>query len=1055
MKCNLSSDFNKMPAWAMGVLLLLCSFSLHAQTFTKETPYLTTIDVKTMGDWLANAPMELAPEAKSKAIVTDLPLPGGGTVTVRVEKSLIAPQEVYDRLPDIMTYSFQGTDDPSIRGRLTLSPKGVEAIMSTKDGDVYIEAESYGSALHKVFYKKANDFPHSDDDARYPDGFEHKHTPDGASHQHEADPVAKMMMMSYNIGAIRREFRMHVIADKEYSVALCGANPTRSCVEMAIMTAVNSMNGFYTPEMAVKLNLTANTTIYLTGNPSGFAAGGGMSNPEWIDESVVHHLFLETNQTGHDGTTGGTDNAIVARNSYDVGHLFSGRVGNNLGGGGAAYLQGVCNDVFVNGLGPIKAGGGSGVSNPQGAGWIDLLSHEFTHQFNADHTFSASSGNCANPNQFNGNTSFEPGGGSTIVSYAQICPPQNIPNLGNISYYHTHSIKQVDDWIEGPTATCESNVNSGNSVPVPNANPCGASFNMPTRTPFEITGSATDANDPATQLTYCWEQYNNAPNAFNPIDGPTLSAGTAPDNFIYPIFRSRFPSSSPSRTFPQLDIIASGNYNGDAQTAATLTLNNWQGELLPEIAGKVTLRLTVRDNNTTSGGVEFADATINFVNTGAPFALTAPNSGTLTAGNATTITWNVAGTTAAPISCANVAIKLSIDGGLTYPFTLAASTANDGTESVTIPNTIPNTTTARIRVECGTACFKFFDISNSNVTITSDCPATTNNICPTTAMSFSQGNAGLNLALNNYFGAPITSNAFNLTANSPTGPLANATVQNGNTCQTAWGGTENYEVLDFAVSATGNYTFGEQGGQTVVASIFLAAGYNPAMPCAGTFIGSNSFGAIGGITSSKTVSLTACTAYKMVVWTVNQNYGTKTINISGAGSVYKSGVAAPTNTGYTYVAVNTTNNQVAVQNATANFTTLTAGSYQIYGVSYKNGGPTPPPNADPSTWIGQTVETILANNCAVFSSNFKLVTVTGSANNCTPNLMVTGNVTSNTYRSQGDLTANNATVANGATVQFISDSGVLLNSNVTIELGAIFDALIQACTQAAPENNKE
>lgn len=1044
MKRNSFHYLNKMPAWGMGVLLLLCSFSLHAQTFTRETPYLTTLDVKAMGSWLANAPMELTPEAKAKAIVTDLPLPGGGTVTVRVEKSLIAPQEVYDRLPEIMTYSFQGVDDPSVRGRLTLSPKGAEAILSTKDGDVYIEAESYGSATHKVFYKQAGDFPHSNDDARYPDGFEHKHTPDGASHQHEADPAAKMMM-SYSIGAIRREFRMHVIADKEYSVALCGANPTRSCVEMAIMTAVNNMNSFYTPEMAVKLNLTANTTIYLTGNPSGFAAGGSGSNPEWTDESVVHHLFMETNTTGHNGTTGGTDNAMVPRNSYDVGHLFSGRTGSPTTGGGAAYLQGVCNDVFVNGLGPIKSGGGSGLSNPQGAGWVDLLSHEFTHQFNASHTWSGNTGNCT-PDQFaaGGLAAFEPGGGSTIVSYAAICAPQNIPNQGNISYYHTHSIKEVDDWIEGATATCESNVNSNNSVPVPNATPCGASYNMPTRTPFELTGSATDANDPASQLTYCWEQYNNANNQFNPIDGPTLKN---PNNGIYPIIRSRFPSGSPTRTFPQLDIIASGNYNGDAQNAATLTLNNWQGELLPEVAGNLTLRLTVRDNNTTSGGVEHADVTINVVNTGAPFALTAPNSGTLTAGNNTTVTWNVAGTTDAPISCANVAIKLSIDGGLTYPFTLAASTANDGTEEVSIPSTIPNTTTARIRVECGTTCFKFFDISNSNVTVTSGCPATTNNICPTAAMSFNAGDAGLNLALSSYIGAPITSNAFDLTANSPTGPLANATVQNGTTCQTAWG-DENYEVLDFAVSATGNYAFTDPSN-SISFAVFTAAGYNSAMPCSGTFVGSNSYGAISW-DQTRTLNLTACTAYKLVVWTVQNNYGTKNITISGPGSVYKI-ATPPANTAYTYVAVNTTNNQVAAQSATSNFTSLTGGSYRIYGVSYKNGGPTPPPNADPTTWIGQTVEAILASNCAVFSSNFKPVTVTGSANNCTPNLAVTGNVASNTYRSQGELTASDATVTNGATVQFISDTSVLMSTNVTVELGATFDALIQTCaTPSAP-----
>jgi hypothetical protein len=82
------------------------------------------------------------------------------------------------------------------------------------------------------------------------------------------------------------------------------------------------------------------------------------------------------------------------------------------------------------------------------------------------------------------------------------------------------------------------------------------------------------------------------------------------------------------------------------------------------------------------------------------------------------ITWTVNNTTAAPVSCANVNILMSTDGGNTWPYTLASNTPNDGTQSVTIPN-IP-TTTARIKVE--SVGNIFFDISNSNFTITLGSP---------------------------------------------------------------------------------------------------------------------------------------------------------------------------------------------------------------------------------------------------------------------------------------------------------------------------------------------
>jgi hypothetical protein len=121
--------------------------------------------------------------------------------------------------------------------------------------------------------------------------------------------------------------------------------------------------------------------------------------------------------------------------------------------------------------------------------------------------------------------------------------------------------------------------------------------------------------------------------------------------------------------------------------------------------------------------VNYSSASVIVTSAAGPFLVTAPNTAVSWNGDSTqTVTWNVASTTAAPVACANVKILLSTDGGTTFPTTVLASTPNDGTQTVTVPNVA--TTTARMRVECATA--PFFDISNANFTIIAVVPAPTN-----------------------------------------------------------------------------------------------------------------------------------------------------------------------------------------------------------------------------------------------------------------------------------------------------------------------------------------
>jgi hypothetical protein len=139
------------------------------------------------------------------------------------------------------------------------------------------------------------------------------------------------------------------------------------------------------------------------------------------------------------------------------------------------------------------------------------------------------------------------------------------------------------------------------------------------------------------------------------------------------------------------------------------------GELLPAITRTMTFQVIARDNRSSTGGVNTATATVNVSAAAGPFAVTAPNTAVAWTGNTTqTVTWDVANTAAAPVSAANVDILFSSDGGQTFPTVLKSATANDGSETITVPNV--TSSTARIKVQATGNIF--FDISNVNFSTT-------------------------------------------------------------------------------------------------------------------------------------------------------------------------------------------------------------------------------------------------------------------------------------------------------------------------------------------------
>lgn len=626
------------------------------------------IDKKTMDSELLSAPAEFT---GAEGRVIELPMPNGSTAKFRVFHSLIVEQGLADKFPELgRTYSAQGIDDPTATARLDFLPTGFHAMVLSPNGTVMVDPYAEGDTFNYVSYFK-RDLPKMDSWAC------EKPAKDFASisdiNSFEIPDASQSDVIS---GATLRTYRLALAATVEYSSAV-GGNTIAGALAAEVLI-MNRVNGVYERDLTMRMVIIANNNlITYAGNQTCGGVACTTANDPYTNSNGG--TMLSQNQTNID--------AVIGTANYDIGHVFS------TGGGGVAQLQSPCN--------ANKAQGVTGLPNPIGDPFaIDYVAHEMGHQWGSNHTFNANVGSCSGNRV--GGFAFEPGSGITIMGYAGICGAQDLA-ANSIDTFHLRSLDVIVAYTQtGAGNTCDVETATGNTPPVVTL-PLGSSFNIPKQTPFALTATATDAN--GDSLTYDWNSTTNGS-----AGAATVVPNSDADGITRPIFRNYLPQTTGVRYFPSLQYI-----RNNANVPPNTTGGFMTGELMSAITRTMVFQVLVRDNRAGGGGINSASASVNVDGASGPFNVTAPNTGVTWAGSsAQTVTWSVNNTTAAPVSAANVMISFSTDGGLTFPTVILASTPNDGTETITVPNVA--TTQGRIKVEAVGNIF--FDMSDANFTTT-------------------------------------------------------------------------------------------------------------------------------------------------------------------------------------------------------------------------------------------------------------------------------------------------------------------------------------------------